>query len=238
MFENPVLIYSEYCKYSNDFLEMLLNTPLSQKFNYVNIDLNPNTKTRSEDFYTIKNILLKKYSHDLKAVPTIIVENGEFVLTGVDAFEWLRHILNTLHNASVPEKVDKVDKVDSNVTMDINKVESNGGDLYGFNHNEMGAFSDIYSTFGLNVEDTCTDAKSQSFHFLNETNVGGSGGGVQPKNVRFNDIKEPVIEQNHNFKNAKNKKNSAKENELNSRYEEMMSQRKAMDKSFSPPERV
>ena len=227
MFNNPVLIYSEYCKYSKEFLEMLLNSPLSQKFNYINIDLNPNTKMRSEDFYTIKNVLLKRYSYELKVVPTIIVENGEFILAGVDAFEWMKHILNTLHNSNVQDEEVSDGVREGNVTMDINKVDS---DLSGFNHNEMGAFSDIYSTFGLNVDDTCIDAKSQSFHFLNDA----KGAVSQQKNVRFND-KVPVVEQKHNFKN---KKNTVKEEELNSRYEEMMSQRKAMDKSFSPPERV
>lgn len=232
MFINPILIYSKYCKYSCQFLDILTNTPLSQDFQYVNIDCNPQTGTRSEDFYTIKNILSQHLSYQLKTVPTIIVEKGEFILSGKDAFEWLKYKINTIHNSNTPDHPNDTHQ---------SKDNSNSDDvLTGFSQHEMGSFSDIYSTFGLNVSDTCIDAKNQSFQFLDESFSNN-------KSVRFDDNRQQTLppqttqtqfqkKQNTSFKNSKNK-TSVKEDELNSRYEEMMMERKEMDKYLKPPDR-
>lgn len=42
-------------------------------------------------------------------------------------------------------------------------------EISGFSLHEMGAFSDIYSTYGLNINDKCLDAKKQNFHFLDDS---------------------------------------------------------------------
>lgn len=236
MFANPILIYSKYCKYSCHFLDTLSKTPLAENFQYINIDCNPQTGTRSEDFYTIKNILSQHLSYQLKTVPTIIVEKGEFILSGKDAFEWLKYKLNTLHNSDTSnlEQHSRDNSDDSNSK--YNQQEHHG-DPSGFSQHEMGSFSDIYSTFGLNASDTCVDAKNQCFQFLDDSFVSNN------KSVRFdeNDTKQnqqPQIQfqKKQNNKNPKNK-TSVKEDELNSRYEEMMMQRKEMDKYLKPPDR-
>lgn len=229
MFANPILIYSKYCKYSCDFLDTLAQTPLAQNFQYVNIDLNPQTGTRSDDFYTIKNILSQHLSYQLKTVPTIIVEKGEFILSGKDAFEWLKYKINTIHNSNTSNVSMQISKSNGRENDDGHHNNESNGDPSGFSQHEMGAFSDIYSTFGLNVTDTCIDAKNQCFQFLDDSFVSDN------KSVRFND-NSPIKKQNNNpFKNSK--KASVKEEELNSRYEEMMMQRKEMDKHLKPPDR-
>lgn len=221
MFTNPIVIYSKYCKYSNEFVDVLMNTPLAQHFQFVDIDLNPQTKTRSEIFFTIKHILAKEFSYNLNTVPTIIVENGEFVLSGKEAFEWLKYKLNTIQNASA-----SVSKLNDDVP--IKKEKDNSiNEPSGFIHHEMGSFSDSYSTFGLNTQDTCTDAKSQCFQFLDDSFMSS---GQDPKAVHFKD--EPKSLQKTKFKA------SAKENELNSRYEELIMKRKELDKTLKPVDRI
>lgn len=221
MFTNPIVIYSKYCKYSNEFLDVLVKTPLAQQFQFVDIDINPQTKTRSEIYFTIKHILAKEFSYNLKTVPTIIVENGEFVLSGKEAFEWLKYKLNTIQNASVSNS-----KIDVDVPIK-NEKDNSIGEPSGFIQHEMGSFSDSYSTFGLNIDDTCTDAKNQCFQFLDDSFMSS---GHDAKAVRFND--ETKSAQKTKFKT------SAKENELNSRYEELIMKRKELDKTLKPVDRI
>lgn len=228
MFNKPILIYSNFCKYSHHFLDTLTKTPLADDFQYINIDYNPNTKTRSDDFYTIKNILSQHFSYTLKSVPTIIVENGEFILNGKDTFEWLNYKLNTLHNSNT-ENTDEIKKPTKE------NVENESLDPSGFNLHEMGSFSDSYSTYGLNSSDTCSDAKSQCFQFLD-----GSFENDSSKLVRFNENENTVSSKpkaNTNTNTFKKNKSSPKEDELNSRYEELMMERKAMDKTIKAPDR-
>lgn len=230
MFNKPILIYSNYCKYSHHFLDTLSKTPLADDFQYINIDYNPNTKTRSDDYFTVKNILSQHFSYTLKSVPTIVVENGEFILNGKDTFEWLNYKLNTLHNSNTAnianiantENTDQVKKVTKE------NSENENVDPSGFNLHEMGSFSDSYSTYGLNSDDTCTDAKSQCFQFLDGSFDNES------KLVRFNENEKTVSSKPNTFKKNKS---SPKEDELNSRYEELMMERKAMDKTIKAPDR-
>lgn len=222
MFQNPIIFYSKYCKYSNDFLHLLTNnqTSLAQEFQYINIDVNPETKTRSEIFYTLKNLLSQQFSYNLKTVPTIIVENGEFILSGKEAFEWLKYKINTFQNSQT-----QIDEQNINQNNIINNE-----DPIGFNLHEMGSFSDSYSTFGLNTPDTCTDAKNQCFQFI-DNSINTSN-----KSVRFNDFNES--ENNRYQHQSSNSKKSIKESELNSRYEEMIMQRKELDKTLNPIDRI
>ena len=98
VFKNPILIYSKYCKHSKHFIDTLSQSPLIEQFQFINVDIDPVTKNRSNEYYTLKQLLLEQYNYQLKSVPTIIVEKGEFILNGVDSFEWLKYKLNTLHN--------------------------------------------------------------------------------------------------------------------------------------------
>lgn len=240
MFSRPILVYSNYCQHSNNFVNKLMEIPLvAQHFVYVNVDVDPVTKKRSDDFLNLKMLLAQHFNYNLKSVPTVITENGEFILKDSDAFDWLSHTVDTMRNTqSNKEMANK----NNNSKEGIQNV-SEEQEVTGFNPNEMGAFSDMYSTFGLDISDTCMDAKNQCFQFLdkNFTITTPQADTKQPiKSVRFNtnEVSSNVPSNVLNGK-MKNKKGfgSEKEKELNSKYEEMMLERQMMDKKMVP-ERV
>jgi hypothetical protein len=89
---------------------------ICEHFAKLNIDVDPTTKQRPSSFFDIQRML----NHRITEVPTIIVQNGEYVLTGEEAFQWL--------------------------DFEINK--KNKDNLEAFNPNEMGSFSDMYAQYG------------------------------------------------------------------------------------------
>lgn len=105
-----------------------------EEFIRVNIDVNPSTKKRPDIFYTVQSQL----QHKITEVPTIVINKGEYVLTGVEAFKWLEH---------------------------VTQREESDNELTPFNPNEMGSFSDSYSPYGSKIG--LHDAKEQSFKFIN-----------------------------------------------------------------------
>lgn len=104
-----------------------------ESFIRVNIDVDPETKRRPQAFYEVQSVLNIKISE----IPTIIVDNGQYVLTGKEAFKWLKH--------------------------QVEEIEASR-ELTPFNPIEMGSFSDSYSNYGSN---DINDATQQSFKFLN-----------------------------------------------------------------------
>ena len=119
MFDRPILFYSDYCIHSTNFLKMLSkNQELFDVFIRINIDADPNTKTRPQIFYEIQRVL----NYKIEEIPTLITPGPEKVLTGVGAFEWLE--------------------------FQMNECKKESDDLQGFNPIEMGSFSDSYSTYG------------------------------------------------------------------------------------------
>jgi hypothetical protein len=229
MFSRPILVFSNYCQHSKNFLSMLLESPLSQEFIFVNVDVDPNTKRRSDDFLSLKGILTTNFNYKLTSVPTIIVENGEFILKDADAFEWLKHTLETINNTEKNKE----------------PVVEEPAEISGFNPNEMVAFSDMYSTFGLNTKDPCMDAKNQCYQFLgqdfsistppidDQAPQAPQMQMPQQKTVRFSN---DVNSRNKSSGSKSNKKGygTEKEKELNSKYEEMMLARQMMDKARIP----
>ena len=142
MLEAPLLIFSNYCNYSKAFLESLHEHPnLFNSFNKLCIDIDKQTKQRPEIFYKIQKHLGVKITN----VPTIIVENGTYVLSGEEAFKWLQWYAQ---QQTTPQQQQQTTEV-----------------LEAFNPNEMGSFSDTYSKIGTS---TLNDATDQSFHFLNK----------------------------------------------------------------------
>lgn len=123
MFQSPILVYSDYCNYCASFINALVKHPIIfESFVKVNIDVDPSTKQRPSVFYEIQNVL----NHKISRVPTIVIDNGSYVLTGEEAFKWL----------------------------DYEIKRSNESVLSPFNPNEMGSFSDQYSKFGsTNIHD-------------------------------------------------------------------------------------
>ena len=136
IFERPILIWSEYCNYSKNFISALVkHNELYESFIRVNIDVDPNTHRRPALFYQIQATLKFKISQ----VPTIIVNSGEYILSGVEAFKWLDYT--------------------------INKHQVVQEELQGFNPVEMGSFSDSYAKYGSTK---LHDATEQSFKFLDK----------------------------------------------------------------------
>jgi|LauGreStaDraftv2_3_1035109.scaffolds.fasta_scaffold86474_1 hypothetical protein len=232
MFSRPILVFSNYCQHSKNFLSMLLESPLSQEFIFVNVDVDPNTKRRSDDFLSLKGILTTNFNYKLTSVPTIIVENGEFILKDADAFEWLKHTLETINNTEKNKE----------------PVVEEPAEISGFNPNEMVAFSDMYSTFGLNTKDPCMDAKNQCYQFLgqdfsistppidDQAPQAPQMQMPQQKTVRFSNDVNSRNKSSGSGGSKSNKKGygTEKEKELNSKYEEMMLARQMMDKARIP----
>lgn len=119
MFDKPILIYSDYCVFSKNFIQTLMKHPeLFETFIRMNIDVNPNTKKRPAPFYQVQQALDIK----ITKVPTVITNNAQYVLSDVDAFKWLEH--------------------------QIRLLTAETDELKPFIANEMNSFSDNYSTFG------------------------------------------------------------------------------------------
>lgn len=157
MFERPVLIYSNYCEHSQRFINTLLKVPqMFEAFVRINIDINPETNTRNPVFYEIQNIL----QHKITEVPTIIVDNGSYVLSGEESFKWVDYHINKGNNKNNSSSIDG-----GGVSSD---GDINNDNIEGFNSVEMGSFSDMYANYGSG---DMNDAKSQSFQFLDRTSM-------------------------------------------------------------------
>jgi len=136
IFKKPILIFSEYCRYSHNFLQILIKHPdLYNSFIRMNIDINPATKKRPDMFFKIQQVLNRKISK----VPTIITPGAEHILSDEDAFKWLEFQINHL-----------------------NKQISKKTELVPFNPNEMVSFSDNYAKVGST---DLNEASDQSYTF-------------------------------------------------------------------------
>jgi hypothetical protein len=143
LLKKPTIIYSEKCKHSSVFLEGLSkHNTLYKNFVKINIDAVHNRQTnkfeRPNIFYNIQNLLGTR----IQKVPTIIVEQGEYVLTDKDAFKWLEY----------------------NLVKDRDTIT-------GFSQAEMSLFSDKYADFGSTTINMMDDehVKHQNFVFVKET---------------------------------------------------------------------
>uniref|UniRef100_A0A6C0E0I4 Thioredoxin domain-containing protein n=1 Tax=viral metagenome TaxID=1070528 RepID=A0A6C0E0I4_9ZZZZ len=119
MFDKQILFYSNFCKHSKNFIHTLSqNSKLYEDFIRINIDVDPQTRSRPRLFYDIQNALQYK----IEEVPTIIVNKAEYVLSGKDAFQWLE------------DQMQPVVQMEKEVSA--------------FNPIEMGGFSDTYAMCG------------------------------------------------------------------------------------------
>lgn len=119
LFKKPILVYSEFCKFSHNLLQILIKHPqLYDSFIRMNIDIDPTTKQRPAIFKNIQQILNRK----ILKVPTIITPGAENILSDQDAFKWLE--------------------------FQITNLNSKDNSLVPFNPNEMVSFSDNYAKVG------------------------------------------------------------------------------------------
>lgn len=233
MFERPILIYSNYCKFSNLFIEYLVKYPeLYNTFIRINIDVDPNTNERPPVFYDIQKML----QFNITNVPTIIVQNGEFILTGKEAFSWLEYQLNALDQTE--ERVQE--------------KEESSGVLEAFNPLEMGSFSDGYAGIDNSLP------SSQSFQFVNMPIQN-----IQTPDETGENFDKELIDRNNrddgnDYSNFMQKRNnlvhtqkyqstdqmiqpqqfsSKKQNEIDKKYEQMLADRDMSNKK-RPPKKV
>jgi hypothetical protein len=98
MFERPILIYSDFCVHSKNFIAKLIkHSELYEKFIRLNIDVEPDTKQRPPVFYAIQEAL----KYNITEVPTIIVAEGKYILPGAEAFKWLEYETDTTQQAEL-----------------------------------------------------------------------------------------------------------------------------------------
>lgn len=134
MLEKPILIFSNYCKFSNHFLETLKQYPdLYNSIVMLNIDVDPNTKRRPEVFYQIQQALDTK----ITKVPTIITPDSQ-ILIDTNAFKWLEYNIIKLQELLQQQKEETKKEVEDDT------------ELEGFNANEMTSFSDNYASLDTN----------------------------------------------------------------------------------------
>jgi hypothetical protein len=133
MFDRPILVYSNYCIHSKNFIQSLMKQQvLFESFIRLNIDADSESKKRPQAFYQVQQALNIK----IQTVPTVILIGGEHVLSGVEAFKWLDYQIKSL-------------------TQDV--------ELMGFNSNEMTSFSDNYSEFGSTDINNATEQSFKFF---------------------------------------------------------------------------
>ena len=134
MFEKDILIYSDYCQHCTNFLSAITkHDSLFRDIIKLNIDVDTKTRTRPQAFYDIQQAL----QFSISEVPTVIVQKGQYVLVGEEAFKWLEHQIGQLADSETI--------------------------CVGFNPNEMGSFSDSYAPLSATE---LYDATEQSYKFL------------------------------------------------------------------------
>jgi len=258
MFDRPICIYSNYCKYSQEFITVLANMPsILSEFKFVCVDIDKSIKQRSSEFLNLKKFLQEELNYTLKCVPTIIVENGEFILSDKDAFEWLNHKINTINNSTINENPEQNDDY-QNPEHHQEQQEEQEQEISGFNPNEMGAMSDIYSTYGLDADDPCVDAKEQCFAFLDKEICINTPDAKLPsktstahmqmpqqqqqpqsKSVRFSNSNVNMNFSNSSMKNRNSKSfTSEKEKEVTNKYEQLMQERSLMDEKLKQDRKI
>lgn len=243
MFERPILIYSNYCKYSQLFIQYLIKYPeLYESFIRLNIDHDEKSKQRPKVFYDIQESLQFKITE----VPTIIVQNGEYVLSGKEAFSWLEYYLNEL-NKQLQEP---------------SNIESNNQEmLEPFNPLEMGSFSDGYA--GINDElpslqsfqfvnapiqsiNTPQDngEKYEKQDFQNNNDQNEYSNFMQKRNSVNSNPKyqssqgRPVAQMSNNSYDKNNSRMNRKQNEVDKKYEQLLAEREMTSNKKKIPKRV
>ena len=219
LYNGSIFIYSNHCRHSVNLYNMLKSADALNSFRLVCIDADPKTKRRPMQFYEIQKML----NVNIASVPTLIVENAKYVLSGTEAFKYVSNLVNPNKQEKAPQR---------------NQVAE--GPL-AFNPNEMGASSDSYFNFG-NIENYANaEVPRQSYHFLDdqfniETPDESSFSGVKEdgyyqkmserenfEKVVYNDNKNKP---KANFQSGKGgNKASQKQIELEDRYNRLLQER-------------
>lgn len=169
LFQRPILLYSEFCLHSKDFLKELIKFPhVYDAFIRLSIDVDADTNQRPYLFYLIQ----QRLDTPVSAVPSIIIEEGKYLLTGTEAFQWLDYI-----------------------SKNSGKEPGSSPSIDGFSPLEMGSFSDQYAAYGSTG---LNDASEQTFHFITNAHqridTPPESSTVQPE-----DVKKKQFERDHSL---------------------------------------
>ncbi len=150
LYNDSVLIYSNHCPFSIKLYKLLNENNLVEQFKLLCIDTDAKTKKRPMKFYEIQKLLNINITH----VPTIIVDNAKYVLSGSEALKFIQTFKNKQNMPANQQE---------NVELSIKNIEP-----MAFNPNEMGATSDSYLNFG-NIENYhSAEVPKQNYQFLND----------------------------------------------------------------------
>lgn len=196
MFDKHLLIYSNYCNHSQKFAQILSQHPeILSQFEHINIDVDTRTGKRPSIFYDIQH----KLDHHITEVPTIIVDNGQYVLSGEEAFKWLDYVTTEQEE-----------------------------DLEPFNPNEMGAFSDMYADFGKNDNARqqsfkFVDKPEMKIHTPQEDNENPHEGF---SNIQFKNPSNKIAFTSKNF--TSNNNAMSKQKEIDAKLQDLIAERNSM----------
>lgn len=206
MFKRPVVIYSTHCKHSLHFMETLIqHQELFESFIRLNIDVDPQTHKRPRLFNDIQDALQYK----ILEVPTIIVEEAKYVLSGEQAFKWLEEAITPPEN-----------------------------EISGFNPIEMSRFSDSYSNYGNtsmneNTADQCFKFLNKTDEKINTPQEEAS---VTTDDYTKKQLERESFQNNSKPTSASVSSSSVqynsasqKQKELDSRYQKLLMERDAVN---------
>jgi hypothetical protein len=149
LYNDSILIYSNHCPHSVKLYNILKDNNMTNKYKLLCIDVDSKTKKRPMRFYEIQKLLNVNITH----VPTIIVDNAKYVLTGSEAFKFIQTFKQNI----------AVSKSNENVDLNIKNIEP-----MAFNPNEMGSTSDNYLNFGNIDNYHSAEVPKQNYQFLND----------------------------------------------------------------------
>lgn len=89
IFDNDILIFSKFCRYSQSIMQALEKYP-KLKFHKICIDRSRETGQRPVIFAKIQQMMQKR----IEDVPTIIAQRGQYIFCGRQAFKYIAYKLN------------------------------------------------------------------------------------------------------------------------------------------------
>lgn len=200
LFNKPILIYSEYCRYSTNILQVLMkNDELYHSFIRMNIDVNMVTKKRPELFYKIQEILGQK----ITKVPTIITPGAEYILSDKDAFKWLDLQMNREQEIDAFSKNEMISFSDHYAkfgSTDLNDATEQSY-KYFVNVNKNGVKERVLQNDNyLNTKKTWSENSTKTNGFLNDLEQDKTNIDIkQVQNERINfDINQNKQKKNNN----------------------------------------
>lgn len=213
LYNGSIFIYSNFCPHSQKLYNILKQNNTVNKYRLVCIDIDQKTKKRPMQFYEIQKLL----NINITSVPTIIVDNAKYVLSGSEAFKYVSHINSSNSNSNNKPSVQQV----------VAQREPEGP--MAFNPNEMGSTSDSYLNFG-NIENYhSADVPKQNYQFLNEDFTIET-----PDEANFNinmkdDIYHKKMNERESFDKIVQSENSLKQRNVNTEKKNTKSNQKQVE---------